>query len=71
MVFLNSEELDDLPHKIEKVKAGTHKLVVVDSKTRKRLKTTFTVEPEKKNTVTLKSSPDAVTLEVQREPMPN
>ena len=43
MVYLNSDELDALPVKKQRLKSAVHKLVVVDQKTRKRATTTFTV----------------------------
>ena len=62
MVFLDSEELDALPQLAKQRKAGLHNIVVVDPKTRKRLKTKVAVIANQTTTYQLSSDESGVTL---------
>ncbi|MBV69911.1 MAG: hypothetical protein CMH52_01055 [Myxococcales bacterium] len=66
MVFLDSEELDALPQLAKQRKAGLHNIVVVDPKTRKRLKTKVAVIANQMTTYQLSSDESGITL--QQEP---
>ena len=62
MVFLDSEELDALPQLAKQRKAGVHKIVIVDPKTRKRLKTTVTVVANQTTSYKVESSEKGLSL---------
>ena len=57
MVFLDNEELDKLPHVAKQRKVGLHSLVVVDSKTRKRLSTKVRSRKTKWSPMSLRVTP--------------
>ena len=63
MVFLDSEELDALPQLAKQRKAGLHNIVVVDPKTRKRLKTKVAVIANQTTTYQLSSDESGITLQ--------
>ena len=66
LVFLDSEELDSLPQLAKQRKAGLHNLVVVDPKTRKRLRTKVAVIANQTTTYQLNS--DAAGITIQKQP---
>lgn len=57
-VYLNSDELDGLPLKNYRLKTGTHRLTVVDKKTRKRVVHTFELTADQSLDLALKVTAD-------------
>ena len=62
MVFLDNEELDKLPHVAKQRKVGSHSLVVVDPKTRKRLSTKVQIKKDQVVSFELESDAEGVRL---------
>ena len=62
MIFLNGDELDALPHDAAGLKSGSHKLVVVDTKTRKRVKRTVTVVTDMSTVLQVSATPEGISV---------
>ena len=61
-VYLGSEELDALPIKSLKLEAKTHRLVVVDPKTRTRATAQISIAPEKTNAFVIERNDDTLVI---------
>jgi hypothetical protein len=71
LVFLNGDELDGLPHDAAGVPSGSYKLVIVDTKTRKRVKKTIMVVTDKQTVVQITTTPEAIVVEsLPPKPLP-
>ncbi len=68
MVFLDSDELDALPLKAQKLKSGQHRLVAVDQKTRKRASLTFSVSENAELRLEIERTDEALTIKNLTKP---
>ena len=67
-VYLDSEELDGLPLKKKTLREGKHALVVVDEKSRDRIKTSIEVKADIHHELTIKRSADGLQLVDKSKP---